>query len=105
MEFDGLTRLEDIVGRLLSQYAELKKQNDMLAAEVDEKKQELGRLHDQILEMHGEKEEVHHRVSSILTKLEEWEGGKDESGSFVEESATEPPADQEAQKHLFNMGV
>ncbi len=105
MEFEGLTRLEDIVGRLLSQHAELKKQNEMLAAEVDEKKQELGRLHDKILEMHGDKEEVHHRVSSILTKLEEWEQVKEGSESVHQETAPEVPVDQESQKHLFNMGV
>lgn len=37
MEFEGLARLEDIISRLLSQHAELKKQNEMLAVEVDEK--------------------------------------------------------------------
>lgn len=105
MEFEGLARLEDIVGRLLTQHAELKKQNDMLAAEVEEKKLELGRLHEKILEMHGDKEEVHHRVSSILTKLEEWELVKEESGSDNQETPQDTPATQEAQKQLFNMGV
>lgn len=105
MEFEGLTRLEDIVGRLLSQHAELKKQNEMLAAEVEEKKQELGRLHDKIVEMHGDKEEVHHRVSSILTKLEEWEQVKEGSAPAHQETAPGVAVDQESQKHLFNMGV
>ncbi len=105
MEFEGLTRLEDIVGRLLTQYAELKQQNEMLAAEVEEKKQELGRLHDKVLDMHGDKEEVHQRVSSILTKLEAWEQVKEGSGAVVNESAPETPIAQESQNQLFNMGV
>ncbi len=105
MEFEGLTRLEDIVGRLLAQYTELKKQNEMLVGEAAEKKQEIGRLHDKILEMHGDKEEVHHRVSSILTKLEEWEQIKDHAGASGQEPAPEGTAPQESQKHLFNMGV
>ncbi len=105
MEFEGLTRLEDIVGRLLSQYAALKTQNEMLVAEVDEKKQELGRLHDKILEMHGDKEEVHHRVSSILTKLEEWEIAKAGAGATAQEESPGSPTGQESQKKLFNMGV
>ncbi|MBU0681855.1 MAG: cell division protein ZapB [Proteobacteria bacterium] len=105
MEFEGLSRLEDIVGRLLSQYAELKVQNELLVAEVEEKKQELGRLHGKILEMHNDKDEIHHRVSSILTKLEEWELVKHEDGSAVEDSHPDAPVTQDAQKHLFNMGV
>lgn len=105
MEFEGLSRLEDIVGRLLSQHAELKKQNEMLAVEVEEKKQELGRLHEKILEMHGDKEEVHHRVTSILTKLEEWELAKDDSAAGGQDAPQESSAAQDAQKQLFNMGV
>ena len=105
MEFEGLSRLEDIVGRLLSQYAELKSENDLLAAEVEDKKQELGRLQDKVLEMNGHKEEVHHRVSSILTKLEDWEISKVDSGSIGEEETQDVPTPQESQKQLFNMSV
>lgn len=103
MEFAGLTRLEDIVGRLLTQYAELNKENEMLAVEVAEKKQELGRLHDKILEMHGEKEDIHHRVSSILTKLDAWEQTKGDHDSAPDQEAA--PLAEEAQKKLFNMGA
>lgn len=105
MEFEGLLRLEDIVGRLLTKYGELKKQNEMLTAEIDEKKQELARLQQEVAEMHGDKEEIHHRVSSILTKLEEWELVKHEGDPAVDEATPETPAGQESQKHLFNMGV
>lgn len=105
MEFEGLSRLEDIVGRLLSQYAELKSENVMLAAEVEDKKQELGRLQEKVLEMNGHKEEVHHRVSSILTKLEEWEISKVDSEPLGEEEIQEVSAPQESQKQLFNTSV
>ena len=105
MEFDGLTRLEDIVGRLLSQYAELKEQNKMLAVEVEEKKQELDRLNEKIVEMSEDKEKVHVRVSSILTKLEEWESVKETSDVGTPEATPETQADPDAQKQLFNMGV
>jgi hypothetical protein len=103
MEFAGLTRLEDIVGRLLTQYAELNKKNEMLSVEVAEKKQELGRLHDKILEMHGEKEDVHHRVSSILTKLDAWEQAKGDDDLAPDQEAA--PLAEESQKKLFNMGA
>jgi chromosome segregation ATPase len=105
MEFEGLLRLEDIVGRLLTKYGELKKQNEMLTAEIDEKKQELVSLQQEVSEMRGDKEEIHHRVSSILTKLEEWELVKHEGSPAVDEATPETPAAQESQKHLFNMGV
>lgn len=103
MEFEGLSRLEDIVGRLLTQYAELNKKNEMLTVEVAEKKQELGRLHDKILEMHGEKEDVHHRVSSILTKLTEWEQAKEDDDPAPDQEVTSLA--EESQKKLFNMGA
>ncbi|MEN8258264.1 MAG: cell division protein ZapB [Thermodesulfobacteriota bacterium] len=106
MEFEGLERLEDIIGRLLSQHAELKKQNEMLAAEVEEKKQELGRINEEIREMRGDKEEVHQRVSFILNKLEEWEQTKDDAEPAGNDPSQDNPAtDQESQKQLFNMGA
>lgn len=105
MEFEGLTRLEDIVGRLLSQYTECKKQNEMLAAEVAEKNQELLRLNDKILVMDKDKDEVHHRVSSILTKLDEWEQVSSASETVSQESTPVESVTQDSQNKLFNMGV
>lgn len=105
MEFEGLTRLEDIVGRLLSQYTEYKQQNEMLAAEVAEKNQELLRLNDKISEMGKDKDEVHHRVSSILTKLDEWEQAGQGSDSVSQESTPGQSVSPDSQNKLFNMGV
>ena len=106
MEFEGLERLEDMVGRLLSQHAELKKQNEMLAAEVEEKKHELGRLSDEIQEMKGDKEKIHQRVSSILNKLEAWEQPKEEAVNAEPEALQNNPVeDQKSPNQLFNMGA
>lgn len=107
MEIEGLTRLEEIVGRLLSQYADLQKKNETLAAELESKQQELDHLQGKLQEMHGDKDEVHQRLSSILTKLEKWEEGAATEAADRGDEADNPAeeTDAEAPKQLFNMGV
>ena len=109
MEREVLTRLEEIVGRLLSQYADLQKKNETLAAELESKQQELDHLQGKLQEMHGDKDEVHQRLSSILTKLEKWEQGAEAEAEAVdrddEVGSPAEAADTEAPKQLFNMGV
>lgn len=107
MEIEGLTRLEEIVGRLLSQYADLQKKNETLTAELESKQQELDHLQGKLQEMHGDKDEVHQRLSSILTKLEKWEQGADTEAADPDDAPDSPAeaADAEVPKQLFNMGV
>lgn len=106
MEIEGLSRLEEIVSRLLSQYADLKKENEALSAELASKQQEFEQLQATVQEMHGDKDEVHQRLSSILAKLEQWEEAVDTADQSAESApAAETSQESDSQKQLFNMGA
>ena len=97
MNHEELSRLENIVEKLLSQFGTLKEEKQQLEAELDRKEQEIGQLKETAAQLKEEKNVIHGRVSSLITSLEKWEKAQTEGEPPAEEEAPQPAGQQNLQ--------
>lgn len=73
MEHEGLGRLEQIVDKLLLEYAGLKQEKERLEQALTARDREINELRERSISLQEEKNMIYERVSSMLTSLEKWE--------------------------------
>lgn len=73
MEYEELSRLENIVESLLAQFGSLRQEKEELEAELERKKLELAELREAAAQLKEEKNVIHGRVNSLISSLEKWE--------------------------------
>jgi regulator of replication initiation timing len=73
MEYEELSRLENIVEKLLSQFGSIKQEKEQLEAELERKELELAALREAAGQLKEEKNVIHGRVNSLISSLEKWE--------------------------------
>lgn len=74
MEYQvDLSRLENIVERVLGGYRELKEKKSELENTILEHEATIRRLQDEISALRDEQATVLHRVSSLIGTIEDWE--------------------------------
>jgi regulator of replication initiation timing len=90
MEHEELSRLEKIVEKLLSQFADLKQENKRLEADLKQLKLETSDLRESALRLKEERNMVHQRVISLISSLERWEDGQQGHFSPTASNAEKP---------------
>jgi predicted nuclease with TOPRIM domain len=73
MEYQELSRLENIVENLLSQFGSLRQEKEHLESELERKRLELAELREATAQLQEEKNVIHGRVNSLISSLEKWE--------------------------------
>lgn len=100
MEFEpDISKLENVVNRLLGEYELLKGKCEKLTINLAESKAEVEELKDEKMSLLQDKDTIHSQVSSILNKLTEWEDGLDHS-----DTGAKTPSSSDAGGQLFSMG-
>jgi septal ring factor EnvC (AmiA/AmiB activator) len=65
----ALGKLEEMVGKLLTRYHELKKERDELAAALDQEREDVRRLKKGLEALSDDKEKVKTRIDQLLHRL------------------------------------
>lgn len=103
MEFEpDITKLEKVVSRLLAEYNVVNEKCEKLTLDLAESLARIDELKEEKSTLLNDNDTVHLRVSTILEKLSEWEGGLDrksvDDGNEKVELAKDPTG------QLFSMG-
>lgn len=88
-----LGRLEKIIEQLLTSFSELKKEKARLESRLQGKEQEIASLKEQLAKLEQDKDQVHLRVSRLITAIENWEI---ENAVENEQIISDEPKDEEA---------
>ncbi len=101
MDFEpDVSKLEDVVTRLLDEYDVLKKKCEQLTLDLADSLVQVDELKEEKIALLNEKETVHGRVTTILDKLSDWE-----EGLVAEVDGENADAHQDASSgQLFTMG-
>jgi chromosome segregation ATPase len=101
IETEDLGRLENVVGKLLADFNDLKAEKNKLENLLQQKNNEIDELQEAVDRVHSERTQVHQRVSGILSSIEKWE----EHQSPQEQDASEDKASEKstASPQLFSM--
>lgn len=70
---NDLGRLEKIIEQLLASFTELKKEKTQLEKKLESQEGEIVALREQLKILERDKEQVCHRVSTLITTIEKWE--------------------------------
>ena len=101
IETEDLGRLENVVGKLLADFNDLKAENNKLENLLQQKNNEIDALQEAVDKVHSERTQVHQRVSGILSSIEKWEEHQSPQGQDdFEEKGSEKSA---ASPQLFSM--
>ncbi len=73
IESSELQRLESFVTRLIGEFAQVRKENERLQQELEEKNNAIVELNDRIKTQELEREEIGQRVGRIISQFESWE--------------------------------
>jgi len=101
IETEDLGRLENVVGKLLADFNDLKAEKNKLENLLQQKNNEIDALQEAVDKVHSERTQVHQRVSGILSSIEKWEEHQSSQGQDdSEEKGSEKSA---ASPQLFSM--
>lgn len=101
IETEDLGRLENVVGKLLVDFNDLKVEKNKLENLLQQKNNEINELQEAVDKVNSERTQVHQRVSGILSSIEKWEEHQSPQGQDApEEKGDEKSA---ASPQLFSM--
>ncbi len=66
-------RLEEFVGKLLTQYEQLLAENNRLQTRIEQMEEEIGSLQNAVNSADSERGDISSRIKGLIDKIEEWE--------------------------------
>jgi chromosome segregation ATPase len=107
-------RLEQFVGRLLTKFDHLRKENARLENLLQQKELEIGTLNNELASADTARGDITNRVKGLIEQIEEWESALSanddvheetatDTGSTTEEKKAEGNREGSLQKNLFNI--
>lgn len=103
MEFEpDIAKLEKVVSRLLAEYNVVKEKCEKLTLDLAESLARIDELKEEKTTLLNDNDTVHSRVSTILEKLSEWEGGLDSKN--VDDVSEKAEIAKDSTGQLFSMG-
>ena len=104
-----LSKLENIVEKLLSAYNQLKSDKREVEETLLQSQIENEQLQNQLTQLRDEKSHVHDRVAGLLGTIEEWEKSQnltvtDEPDEEVSDFEADRQSEVESSSQLFTMG-
>ena len=101
IETEDIGRLENVVGKLLADFNDLKVEKNKLESLLQQKNNEIVELQEVFDNINNERTQVHQRVSTLLSSIEKWEQHQSpEVQDASEEKGDEKPG---ASPQLFSM--
>ena len=88
-----LQRLEQIVEKLLSSFADLRAENAKLQQELSEKNKQLTELSNNLTTQESERGEIGKRVSRLVEQIEDWEKSLEDRVDTVTDADVNEAAD------------
>lgn len=82
-------RLEEYVGKLLTQYEELLAENGKLQNRIEQMEEEIGNLRAAVSSADSERGDISSRIKGLIDKIEEWEATLVDTNEGVEQTIHE----------------
>lgn len=84
-------RLEEYVGKLLTQYEQLLAENSKLQNRIEQMEEEIGNLQAAVSSADSERGDISSRIKGLIVKIEEWEATLVGADDGVEQTVHEQP--------------
>ena len=78
---EDLARFEQFVEKLIGSHNQLKKANNALMVQVQEKSQEIAELQEMVKSLQEDRNVMHNQVTGLIDRIGEWEKIFDQEGS------------------------
>jgi predicted nuclease with TOPRIM domain len=104
---EDLVRLEQLVEKLIGSHNKLKKTNDEMAAQLEEKEQEIAELQEMVKNLQDDRSEMHGQVTGLIDRIGEWEKIIDQevAGKGNDSNEGQPQNLSKESSTLFNVAT